>query len=63
MKTLLKKKEAGQSDTCPKKTEGLHGMFENAISSRLGSIRSAMGSDDEDTDVEDVDDDWDDDDY
>ena len=62
MKTLLKKKEA-QTDLGPKKSEGgLQGVLEGAISSRLDSIRSAVGSDDEDTDIEDVDDDWDDDD-
>lgn len=59
-KTLLKRKEEEFSQPKPS-GGGLHDVFSNALDQRLTSIRSAMTtSDDEDTDIEEVDDDWDD---
>ncbi|XP_011406570.2 PREDICTED: serine/arginine repetitive matrix protein 1-like isoform X2 [Amphimedon queenslandica] len=62
-KSLLKKKEEDDEPQQPKGGGGgLHDVFSNALNQRMTSIRSAMtNSDDEDTDIEEVDDeDWDD---
>ena len=60
---MLKKKEEEDEPQQPRGGGGgLHDVFSNALDQRLTSIRSAMTtSDDEDTDIEEVDDDdWDD---
>lgn len=60
-KTLLKRKEEEEFSQPKSSGGGLHDVFSNALDQRLTSIRSAMTtSDDEDTDIEEVDDDWDD---
>lgn len=62
-KTLLKRKteEENARSKAVSGGGGLQDMLSNALDQRLTSIRSAMTSDDEDTDVEEIDeDDWDD---
>jgi hypothetical protein len=61
-KSLLnrRKEETDSGSVKPKSSGGgLHDVFSSALDERLGSIRHAMASDDDDTDVDEVDDeDW-----